>query len=74
MNYNEIIAKEELELKNILNEMEYIKAEIEQLNSKGQLLTLRANEKQARIYFAKELMAKEDQEEQVKEDDNGQDS
>lgn len=75
MNYNEIIAKEELELKGILNEMEKIKAEIAQLNLKGEMLTLRANEKQARIDFAKELMKKEEKVETVKEDDNdGQDS
>jgi len=75
MNYNEIISTEEIELKGILNEMEKIKAEIAQLNSKGEMLTLRANEKQARIDFAKELMKKEEKVETVKEDDNnGQDS
>jgi hypothetical protein len=75
MNYNEIIAKEELELKGILMEMDKIKKEIAQLNSKGEMLTLRANEKQARIDFAKELMKKEEKVETVKEDDNnGQDS
>ncbi len=70
MNYNEIIAKEELELKGILMEMDKIKDEIAQLNSKGKMLTLRANEKQARIDFAKELMKKEEKVETVKEDDN----
>jgi hypothetical protein len=75
MNYNEIIAKEKLELKGILMEMDKIKEEIAQLNSKGEMLTLRANEKQARIDFAKELMKKEEKVETVKEDDNnGQDS
>jgi hypothetical protein len=75
MNYNEIIAKEELELKGILMEMDKIKEEIAQLNLKGEMLTLRANEKQARIDFAKELMKKEEKVETVKEDDNnGQDS
>jgi hypothetical protein len=37
MNYNEIIAKEELELKGILMEMDKIKKEIAQLNSKGEI-------------------------------------